>query len=50
MVRYECPECGHRWRGRGRVPGGEVHCPRCGTVAYTYVKAKVPMREGTGGT
>lgn len=44
MPRYECPECNHRWRGRGREPGGGVYCPRCGKLAYTYAKAIRPMK------
>lgn len=43
MPRYECPKCSHRWRGQGRKPGGEVYCPKCGTLAYTYAKAIRPM-------
>lgn len=45
MPRYECPGCSHRWRGRGRKPGEEVHCPRCGKVVYTYAKAVRPMEK-----
>ena len=58
MVRYICGACGHRWRGRGRAPGGQVSCPRCGKLAYTYSKAvkprppdegKLPVRLDEGG-
>jgi len=50
MVRYLCPKCDHRWVGRGRPPGGEVHCPECGALAYKYAKALKPRENGTGGT
>ena len=43
MVRYVCGACGRRWTGHGRKPGGEVFCPKCGKVAYTYAKAIRPM-------
>jgi len=42
MVHYRCPECDHLWRGRGRKPGGQVSCPKCGKLAFTYVKAVKP--------
>ena len=45
MPRYECPKCNHRWWGQGRKPGGEVYCPKCGELAYTYAKAVRPMKE-----
>lgn len=46
MPWYKCPDpdCGHRWRGRGRKPGGEVYCPKCGALAYTYAKTKATRR------
>jgi len=50
MVGYLCPKCDKRWRGRGRPPGGEVYCPRCGALAYTYRKAVKKMQNGTGVT
>jgi len=43
LVNYECPECGYRWRGQGRKPGGKVHCPKCLKLVYTYAKAGRPM-------
>ena len=45
MVRYLCPGCDRRFRGRGRPPGGRVYCPRCGALAYTYRKAVRPMDD-----
>jgi uncharacterized Zn finger protein (UPF0148 family) len=48
LPRYECPKCNHRWFGLGRKPGGEVHCPKCGELAYTYAKAIRPMEPEKG--
>lgn len=48
MVRYICGACGHRWKGHGRAPGGQVSCPRCGKPVYVYAKAVKPM-EPKGG-
>ncbi len=48
MVHYQCPQCGHRWTGRGRKPGEQVSCPRCGKLAFTYVKALKPGEPDRG--
>ena len=45
VPRYQCPSCEKRWKGLGRPPGGTVHCPRCGSLVYTYAKARKPMRK-----